>query len=360
MKIFQQLRRQARSRRMTAAGKPTRAEGNRTVLQEVLGYPVQTKLKVSTPEDAQEREADNIAARALAPPEATLQRKAAAGEEEDEQKKKEAPKERDKEKEEEVRRKAAGDEAIVTNAAAAAIGARRGGGQPLPIGERDFFEPRLGADLGGVRVHADTEAARLAASLSARAFTVGTDVFFGRGEYQPGSPSGRRLLAHELAHVLQQSGRKTRSGNTHQGTPKNGSGRGQTPTGTTTAPAIGQSTVAPMIMRAVIFSSTIDIRYRYLRSRNFSITKGTIRVTADAGYPNPATCGSGGYDIELRQKGILWDSSEGTRHFPNATSTTQSWSGLATDKTYYLVITVPNPPMRPNVCALTGNITVEE
>lgn len=356
MKIFQQLRRQARSRRMTAAVKPSRAEGNRTVLQEVLGYPVQTKLRVSSPEDAQEREADNIAARALAQPEATLQRKAAAGEEEDEQKKKKHPKEHDKEKEEDLQRKAVGDEAIVTNAATAALGARRGGGQPLPSGERDFFEPRLRADLGRVRIHADTEAARLAASLSARAFTVGTDVFFGRGEYQPGLPSGRRLLAHELAHVLQQSGRT--AAHTRRGTGKDG--RGQTPTGTTTAPTIGQSTVAPMIMRTVIFSSTIDIRYRSLRSRNFSITKSSIRVTADAGYSNPATCGSGGYDIELKQKGMLWDSSEGTRHYPNGVSTTQTWSDLATDKTYYLVITVSDSPMRPNVCALTGNITVEE
>jgi hypothetical protein len=359
MKIFQQLRRQARARR-AAAARPALGEGNRTVLQEVLGYPVQTKLRVSAPGDAHEREADAIADRVMAQPEAGVQRKSAACEEEDEQKKKVTGKETDKKEEEEVRRKAAGSEATVTDAAAAAIGARRDSGQPLPAGERAFFESRLGTDLGRVRVHTDPEAARLSAGLSARAFTVGNDVFFGSGEYQPGSSSGRRLLAHELAHVLQQSGRNGAGRRSTRGSVNDGNGRSQGPVDGTGTKAAGQGTVAPMVMRSVIFSSTIDIRYRSLRSRNFSITKSSIRVTADAGYPNPATCGSGGYDVELVQKGMLWNSSQGSRHYPNGVSTTQTWSDLATDKTYYLVITVSNSPMNPSVCALVGNITVEE
>jgi outer membrane protein OmpA-like peptidoglycan-associated protein len=83
-------------------------------------------------------------------------------------------------------------------AAAPALGA----GQPLDSGTRGFFEPRFGRDLGGVRVHAGEAAGELARSFSARAFTTGHDIVFARGQYAPGSEDGRRLLAHEMAHVV--------------------------------------------------------------------------------------------------------------------------------------------------------------
>ena len=78
------------------------------------------------------------------------------------------------------------------------------GGQPLARKDRDFFEPRFGMDLGGVRVHTGNTAERLAEGLSARAFTYRNHVVFGKGEYSPGTGEGRRLLAHELAHTIQQ------------------------------------------------------------------------------------------------------------------------------------------------------------
>ena len=81
----------------------------------------------------------------------------------------------------------------------------RGDGRPLPADVRSFFAPRLGADLSAVRVHADGQAAALAHAFGARAFTVGRDIFFAHGEYQPRTATGQRLLAHELAHTLQQS-----------------------------------------------------------------------------------------------------------------------------------------------------------
>lgn len=84
------------------------------------------------------------------------------------------------------------------------IQALRGGGQPLASPVRRFFEPRLGHDLSQVRVHTGVDACKLADSVSARAFTVGRDVVFGAGQYQPASAGGRWLLAHELTHVLQQ------------------------------------------------------------------------------------------------------------------------------------------------------------
>lgn len=79
-----------------------------------------------------------------------------------------------------------------------------GPGQPLDPGTRTFFEPRFSHDLGGVRIHDGDRAARAARSVSAQAFTVGERIVFDRGRYAPGSRSGRELLAHELAHVVQQ------------------------------------------------------------------------------------------------------------------------------------------------------------
>ena len=77
-------------------------------------------------------------------------------------------------------------------------------GRPLASAERAYFEPRLGHDLGSVRVHADGEFHAVADAVAARAFTIGRDIVFARGEYAPESAGGRHLLAHELTHVVQQ------------------------------------------------------------------------------------------------------------------------------------------------------------
>jgi Domain of unknown function (DUF4157) len=86
----------------------------------------------------------------------------------------------------------------------AAIGARRGGGSALDASARARIAPTLGDALTDVRVHHDAAADTLARSVEARAFTVGADVFFARGEYRPNTASGDELLAHELTHVAQQ------------------------------------------------------------------------------------------------------------------------------------------------------------
>ncbi len=79
-------------------------------------------------------------------------------------------------------------------------------GRPLEPGVRAFFEPRFGRDFSAVRVHADEQAARAADAINASAFTVGSSIWFGRGMYQPRATFGQRLLAHELAHTIQQRG----------------------------------------------------------------------------------------------------------------------------------------------------------
>jgi hypothetical protein len=78
------------------------------------------------------------------------------------------------------------------------------GGTPLPADVREFMEPRFRADFGEVRVHTDEQAERLSARLSARAFTYGGHIFFGRNQYRPNEPEGAELLAHELTHTIQQ------------------------------------------------------------------------------------------------------------------------------------------------------------
>lgn len=91
-------------------------------------------------------------------------------------------------------------------AAAAVQSTLAEGGAPLEPATRQFMESRFGHDFGSVRIHADAQAAASAQSVGARAYTVGEDLVFNRGQYEPATPAGRHLLAHELAHVVQQGG----------------------------------------------------------------------------------------------------------------------------------------------------------
>ena len=78
-------------------------------------------------------------------------------------------------------------------------------GQPLPTFTRAFFESRFGWDFSSVRVHTDRDAHRSARGLNARAFTLGNNIVFGSGQYAPHSYTGKKLIAHELTHTLQQA-----------------------------------------------------------------------------------------------------------------------------------------------------------
>jgi hypothetical protein len=85
-------------------------------------------------------------------------------------------------------------------------GLLRSGGEPLPAPTRGYFESRLGRDLSDVRIHAGAAAGASARAIGAKAYTLGSDIAFAPGRYQPWSAAGQSLLAHELAHVAQQSG----------------------------------------------------------------------------------------------------------------------------------------------------------
>jgi len=85
-------------------------------------------------------------------------------------------------------------------------------GQPLDRQTRAFFEPQFGHDFSKVRVHTDAEAAESAHTVNALGYTVGPQIVFGTGQYRPGEPSGKRLLAHELTHIVQQRGEAPATG----------------------------------------------------------------------------------------------------------------------------------------------------
>lgn len=107
----------------------------------------------------------------------------------------------------EIQRSATTDDPLGGTTAPPEIGdalrRRQGGGRPLDAGVAERMGEAMGADFSRVRVHDDSEADRIARSVQATAFTAGTDLYFSRGTYAPGSAGGDHLLSHELAHVVQ-------------------------------------------------------------------------------------------------------------------------------------------------------------
>ncbi|MCB1986535.1 MAG: DUF4157 domain-containing protein [Burkholderiales bacterium] len=95
---------------------------------------------------------------------------------------------------------------------------RSNGGKSLSPETRDYFEHRFGHDFADVRVHTDRPASESASRIQSRAYTIGNDITFAAGEYQPWNKQGKKLLAHELAHVVQQSGGAERSNSNALGT----------------------------------------------------------------------------------------------------------------------------------------------
>gem|GEM_PF-4075657 len=202
---------------------------------------IQAKLKVGRSGDEYEREADRIADQVMRMPGPGIEREAKPGELEEEEKQVQRKplaesitpliqgKQEYSEEEEEpvipIQRSCdgcseEGDETLLqkkgdgTPVGIAPTGLQPridslcGNGRPLDEATRAFFEPRFGTDFSHVQIHDYPGAADSARSLNARAFTVGRDIVFGSGEYSPHAPEGKQLLGHELAHVLQQAGRK--------------------------------------------------------------------------------------------------------------------------------------------------------
>jgi Domain of unknown function (DUF4157) len=167
---------------------------------------MQKKLTIDQPGDVYEQEADRVVEQVMcmAPPAAigptaqAVQRKGSARED------KAAalvpsPGEEEKPQIQRMAHGVGGASQVASNFAS-----RLGAGAPLDAASRAYFEPRFGHDFSQVRVHHDARAADSARAVHALAYTVGHDVVFGAGQHSPGTTAGRRLLAHELTHVVQQ------------------------------------------------------------------------------------------------------------------------------------------------------------
>jgi hypothetical protein len=167
--------------------------GNRIMLQIVESNVTQAKLKVGSPNDKYEEEADQVADQVMRMPDGTsVQRKS------------QCPECMDEEDEPLQRKEITGLTSEIAPGVETDLRNFKKGGQPLPESTRSFFEPRFGADFSQVRVHPGSEAAQAAQSVDAHAFTSGNNIVFNQNKYSPGTPAGKHLLAHELTHVIQQ------------------------------------------------------------------------------------------------------------------------------------------------------------
>jgi hypothetical protein len=149
----------------------------------------QPKLTISEPGDPFEREADRVADAVLAGTSVPYLRQAPS-------------KPQRKHRGESV---STAPDPARSFSAGAETAAAASGGAPLPADVHAYFGPRFGWDFTDVRVHTGAAASAAALAINARAFTVGHDIGFAPGEYAPATPQGRRLIAHELAHVVQQA-----------------------------------------------------------------------------------------------------------------------------------------------------------
>ena len=184
-----------------------RTAGNQAVSRLMRSGALQAKLRIGQPGDVYEQEADRVAdevMRMLEPQTVSREdlhtRRVYQGEEE------ELRRQPEEEEEEELlqTKEISGQNAETTPDLESPINAIRGGGKPLAESERAYFEPRFGADFSQVKVHTGAQAAESTRVMNAHAFTLGQDVVFGEGQYSPQTSSGKKLLAHELSHVMQQ------------------------------------------------------------------------------------------------------------------------------------------------------------
>jgi hypothetical protein len=154
---------------------------------------LQAKLTIGASNDPLEQEADQVAEQVMRMPDPALQRQTDAAENAGELHARPL-----------VQRKSFAAQDGGAEPPAAVHEVLRSPGEPLGAAERQYFEPRFGHDFSQVRVHTDALAGESAREVNARAYTVGGNIAFAEGQYSPGTDEGKRLLAHELTHVVQQ------------------------------------------------------------------------------------------------------------------------------------------------------------
>lgn len=171
-----------------------RTAGNQAVQKLIKSRALQTKLKIGQPNDIYEQEADRVAEQVTRMPNPFLQRKCTKC---------------NKDKKKILQAKESPGQVPVNqgqDVPPVVHEVIRSPGHLLDPTTRTFMEPRFGYDFSRVRVHTGVQAAESARAVNALAYTAGQDLVFGVGQFAPGTDEGRRLIAHELTHVVQQSG----------------------------------------------------------------------------------------------------------------------------------------------------------
>jgi hypothetical protein len=180
---------------------------------------IQPKLSIGKPGDKYEQEADRVARKVIEmddrAPQPSVQRKTESPNEKEKNIQQKplaqtiAPLVQRQTPQPEEKESSINAKGQNTNASAnfeSTLSQRKGGGSSLGNETKDFMESRFGADFSGVRVHTDSSAVQMNKDIGAQAFTHGKDIFFNAGKFNPGSNSGKELLAHELTHTIQQTG----------------------------------------------------------------------------------------------------------------------------------------------------------
>lgn len=187
-----------------------RSIGNQAVGRLLRSGTFQAKLRIGQAGDIYEKEADRVAEKVMRMPESEVSKNiAVSGQAHGILIQRMCPKCANRLVEEEKvlhPKEVSGSTQEITPGLEANINAVRGGGQPLPESVRAFYEPRFRHDFSHVRVHTDAKAAESARDVNANAYTMGQNIVFGAGRFAPGTHDGRRLIAHELTHVVQQGG----------------------------------------------------------------------------------------------------------------------------------------------------------
>ena len=174
-----------------------------------ISKPLQRKIKVSQPDDSKEKEADEISEKVMRMGDEASQEEADADDEISTKlvSRQEDINEEDLEDSDETiaAKQSSSGEVSIDNSTSDYIN-NLSGGEPMREQDQQFFGDRFGADFSNVRIHTDGPAAQSARGINAKAYTKGNNIVFGKGQYQPDTSSGKKLMAHELVHVRQQGG----------------------------------------------------------------------------------------------------------------------------------------------------------
>ncbi len=160
---------------------------------------IQCKLSIGSPDDPLEKEADAMADTIMRMPEQSfIQRKCSHCEEEEKLQRKPLASF--------IQRKESSYGAVASDTITNQINSSRGSGSSMDSSTQSFMQSRFGTDFTDVKIHTGHESVQMNRELSAKAFTVGSDIYFNDGQYNPNSTEGKHLLAHELTHTVQQGG----------------------------------------------------------------------------------------------------------------------------------------------------------